>query len=527
MMTLGLLAVVTAMNIQINVWAQPTPLVEASDAQAAAGVVGAPFYMSPRRAAGVGGPTNGLTLAQVDLQIATNVPTMIQTNADFHKLYVSSTVFPNTIGVRGLVQAPWGCLYDYTNNASIGAMASATNGDTVILLTDVTAPVIPFQQPNVTLDLNSHQVMRTNVTASILFWPSAPRSDFLFPFIFLNDNCTVKNGTLLSDTGLPYSPGGLTTIDFGMQITFSKLSGITAGTNLDQILEVSSLNNNIGPTNIGRWASFGITNNGGTNVTMQKVYFNQRSYDITFWDNAQVEVTDTNGNGDFLVNNLFRPVQITFTDCSAFSYWDAWTLRGANVNITFNNQLTTIGLNSFGGNSTPCWCGGEGSIIKIIGGEYNCYAYTNTENLKPGLGGARAPSINGNNICYISFAGLKLTSIGPSFQPTLNISSGASAVSGWYIDTNGIAQTFPSFNISYSGGLPVAVTLITNPFTLTNMTTIPLECYFSGSVAYSITKNGSAVYGSLAGDNYFILQPTNQCTITYTVAPSFKTNSLP
>ena len=73
--------------------------------------------------------------------------------------------------------------------------------------------------------------------------------------------------------------------------------------------------------------------------------------------------------------------------------------------------------------------------------------------------------------------------------------------------------------------LPVAVTVGSSPFNFTNNTKSTLECYFSGSVAYSVSKNGVGVFGSLASDGYFHLQPTNTLTITYSVAPTFYTNS--
>lgn len=73
---------------------------------------------------------------------------------------------------------------------------------------------------------------------------------------------------------------------------------------------------------------------------------------------------------------------------------------------------------------------------------------------------------------------------------------------------------------------PTAVTLTGSAFTFSNSTSSILECYFSGSVAYSVSKNGSAVFGSLAADGYMLLQPTNKVVITYTVAPTMFTNAL-
>lgn len=95
------------------------------------------------------------------------------------------------------------------------------------------------------------------------------------------------------------------------------------------------------------------------------------------------------------------------------------------------------------------------------------------------------------------------------------------------INGNGVGITnISGKNISaiYST-TPVAVTVGASPFTFTNKTPVRINCYFSGTVAYSISLNGAAVYGSLAGDAYFILPPTNSCVITYSVAPTLFTNA--
>jgi hypothetical protein len=95
--------------------------------------------------------------------------------------------------------------------------------------------------------------------------------------------------------------------------------------------------------------------------------------------------------------------------------------------------------------------------------------------------------------------------------------TGNAELAGSVVATNGFA--------SYAPHTPVAVTVGASPFSYTNNTTTAQECYFSGGTAYSITKMGSAVYGSITGNDYFVLQPTNYCTITYTVAPTLFTNA--
>lgn len=111
------------------------------------------------------------------------------------------------------------------------------------------------------------------------------------------------------------------------------------------------------------------------------------------------------------------------------------------------------------------------------------------------------------------------------------ISNGTqTAVNSLYVggtQTNN-GQTFFNAGVaSYTPHTPVAVSVGASPFTFTYTGTAALECYFDGTVsAYSVTKNGAAVYGSLAGADYFILQPNSVCVITWAVnAPTFYTNS--
>jgi hypothetical protein len=94
------------------------------------------------------------------------------------------------------------------------------------------------------------------------------------------------------------------------------------------------------------------------------------------------------------------------------------------------------------------------------------------------------------------------------------------------ITANGAGlSNIPSGAIQQLPRIPTAVTLTGSVFTFSNATPNYLECYFSGSVAYSVSKNGAAVFGSLASDGYLILQPTNKIAITYTVAPTLFTNA--
>lgn len=72
---------------------------------------------------------------------------------------------------------------------------------------------------------------------------------------------------------------------------------------------------------------------------------------------------------------------------------------------------------------------------------------------------------------------------------------------------------------------PGQVTVGASPFTFVNPQPFNLECNFSGSVAYSISKNGVGIYGSLAGDAYVMLQTNCSITITYATPPTLYTNA--
>lgn len=108
-----------------------------------------------------------------------------------------------------------------------------------------------------------------------------------------------------------------------------------------------------------------------------------------------------------------------------------------------------------------------------------------------------------------------LTSNGGVISTTLDINAGTITA------TNFTGNSYSSL----APHTPVAVTVGASPFSFTNNNAGALECYFSGGTAFSVSKNGAAVYGSLIGDSYFVLQPTNKCVITYTVAPTFFTNA--
>lgn len=109
----------------------------------------------------------------------------------------------------------------------------------------------------------------------------------------------------------------------------------------------------------------------------------------------------------------------------------------------------------------------------------------------------------------------------------LGIAAGGSFLGGALNGNGQYATNFVGISTQAGVHTPSSVTVGTSPFSYTNLTPSAQECYFSGGVsAYAIAKNGVGVYASLVGNDYLILQPTNYCTITWSVnAPTMYTNS--
>ena len=182
-------------------------------------------------------------------------------------------------------------------------------------------------------------------------------------------------------------------------------------------------------------------------------------------------------------------------------------ISGNQLNIdkylAFKNGLAIIRMPLIGYGDYPSafqFVPGSGTLFDILCGAY--------------VGGLNSYGTNTAMIRFISPL---------SGYPTVLFSAANNGnienviVSGVMTSTNGF--------VSYTPHTPAAVTVGTSPFSYTNNTTTAQECYFSGGTAYSVTKIGSAVYGSIIGNDYFVLQPTNYCTITYTVAPTLFTNA--
>ena len=93
-----------------------------------------------------------------------------------------------------------------------------------------------------------------------------------------------------------------------------------------------------------------------------------------------------------------------------------------------------------------------------------------------------------------------------------------------------LPQTFTgTFNGGFNSTLPhipASVSVGGSAFSFTNMNATALECYVTDAAAYSVSKNGVSIYGSLAGDTYVLLQPSSYLTITYlSTAPTMTTNA--
>ena len=87
---------------------------------------------------------------------------------------------------------------------------------------------------------------------------------------------------------------------------------------------------------------------------------------------------------------------------------------------------------------------------------------------------------------------------------------------GGTVTASGFASTSPH--------TPTAVTLGASPFNFTNTAAACMKYRLSGAVAYSVTVDGVAVFGSLAGDIGDTIQPGEYITVTYTSVPTLYTN---
>ena len=195
---------------------------------------------------------------------------------------------------------------------------------------------------------------------------------------------------------------------------------------------------------------------------------------------------------------------------------------GGNINIgatgsytTFNGGLSFPSLNNYsigapyGFNVSSYWGGFQlESTCPITWSSVNTPGDSTVNEMALIRTSAYNLLLTGGNtnVSYVTSGGL-----GYSLPITLTLNGSIQV-------TNGIA--------SYTAHIPVAVTVGASTFNFTNNAPVALECYFSDAAAYSVSKNGVAVYQSLAGDDYFVLQPGSKCGITYlSTTPAMLTNS--
>ncbi len=205
----------------------------------------------------------------------------------------------------------------------------------------------------------------------------------------------------------------------------------------------------------------------------------------------------------------YDPVPNTFTN-NATQYWNGSTINmGSGVNMIATTGQLTIHNAGVTIDSTLRYSGGT-LLLNNAG--------------TPGSPMALFPNNDYLNVDSSGNMALGIFSAGTVADYALVVTNTRAAV---YINTNLIdpaSITGKGFN-STTAHTPASVTVGASPFTFTSVNPTALECYITGSVAYSVAKNGVSIYGSLAGDAYVLLQTNSSLTITYTVAPTMTTNS--
>lgn len=213
---------------------------------------------------------------------------------------------------------------------------------------------------------------------------------------------------------------------------------------------------------------------------------------------------------------------------NAFRYSDAnWTdvvgIDHINNRVTnsgvsvFANLMTTMGVS---GNATlQQWIGGNVQIGDSSKGNVGIGSF-GTFKLNT-IGTPGAPTFNGVGNVYYNLDGvngeLGVFSAGTTNDYNVIWTTATTIVPKKLTVMSGVASTISD--------TPVAVSVGASPFSYTNLTGINQEFNFTGATAYSVTKNGAAVAGSLAGDFSGKLAPNSKLVVTYTVAPTMFTNA--
>lgn len=210
-----LIASLCLLIASLGALAQAPPVFEATTNQVAAGIVGAPFYVSPRglTGAGIGSPTNGETAAQAAAQIASTNNAIIipNINTSSNLVYGNALTQINTTSnsLNTSINTSSNSVFGNATNSAIQALPSRTNFFQVTNATAGQAVVI------VGADVNGQFYLKgTN-------WPAGGSGGLATSIITTNlpwsDTNTANSYSFLKDTNenVTISTNGGAAVSFG------------------------------------------------------------------------------------------------------------------------------------------------------------------------------------------------------------------------------------------------------------------------------------------------------------------------
>lgn len=276
---------------------------------------------------------------------------------------------------------------------------------------------------------------------------------------------------------------------------------------------------------VGLWQRGYIPLTIGTNGTqnppvMSYAYTNGNFLTLNYSGDGTNQVSILNANSNLLSINVPQTNYSTSGFKGASFFTGAEDHEGTethNGSSTLNNNLTvanaTVSIQS--GSSLQMVSSFYSTSVGIKMAQGNFLGFTRNGVVSPVANSGSSIGITSPSDFVLNISSLATnttTAMTVSNQTLCQVN-----ISGYITASNGVS--------TYGNKIPTAVTVGGSPFTFSNAVGVAVECYFSGGTAYSITKNGASVYGSLAGNDYFVLQPTNVCVITYSIAPTFYTNT--
>ena len=275
--------------------------------------------------------------------------------------------------------------------------------------------------------------------------------------------------------------------------------GLSGGSSLDGWIDASAATPVWQFSNLSgdvTWDWF-VKNGAAGNINMQ--WFN-----CNLITEALVTSQNTTGAGHFWFDNS--------TENNAVYIWSGCKLR-SNGTVSPNLiQITSANL-------TNCSITVQGSTITTAN-QTNDF-YLKAKPTSTSLSMYVTGSIMDSN--YLSLSATLLSS--PVWYSNIYTSfidqSGNSYTSGIMNGNGGVRSS-----VGAAVHIPAAVTVGASVFNFINPNPNAVEVYLTDAAAYSVTKNGVSVFGSLAGDCYLVLQPTNAIAITYlSTAPTMTTNA--